>query len=225
VKADPHIVETWAKGWALSRGTPAPVRTAGTFRIEVGLPLQKARYVFAQCSDDVRRLAAATHDPDIFIKVCSPLEPVQRLLPSHWMIERLGFMMTQPPSRASAIAPPATYNLTVSSTPPILTAHITASSGLIAAHGRVALVDAFAIYDQIQTHEQHRRRGLGRVVMHALRQSSAREGGDHGVLVATSDGRALYSTLDWKMHSLYTTAAIGRDDASSRPADFGTQIR
>jgi hypothetical protein len=63
VIADPHIVEAWATGWALSRGTPAPVRTAGAFRIDVGIPHHKTRYIFPQCSDDVRRLAETIHDP------------------------------------------------------------------------------------------------------------------------------------------------------------------
>jgi hypothetical protein len=93
--ADPHIVESSATGRALSRGTPAPVCTAGAFRIDGGLPQHKARYIFPQCSDDVRSLAQTIHDPDVFIKVCSPPEPVQNLLPPHWMIERLGFMMTK----------------------------------------------------------------------------------------------------------------------------------
>jgi GNAT superfamily N-acetyltransferase len=157
--ADPQIVEAWATGWALSRGTPAPVRAAGAFRIDVGLPQHKARYVSPQCSHDVQRLAETIHDPEVFIKVCAPPEPVQSQLPTHWMIERLGFMMTH-------------------------------------------------VYDQIQTHEQHRRRGLGRVVMNALRQTASKHGGYHGLLVATPDGHALYSTLGWQMHSLYTTAAI-----------------
>ena|ERR1700689_520300 len=210
LKADPHIVETWAMGWALSRGAPAPVRTAGAFRIDVGLPQHKTRYIFSQCSDDVRRLAETIHDPDIFIKVCSPPEPVQDLLPSHWMTERLGFMMTQLPSDAEETAVPATYTLEVTSTPPILIAQITDSSGLIAAKGRGALVGAFAIYDQIETHEHHRRRGLGRVVMHALRQSASNQGVDHGLLVATPEGRELYIALGWHVYSLYTTAIVRR---------------
>jgi GNAT superfamily N-acetyltransferase len=219
--ADPHIVKTWVTGWALSRGTPAPVRTAGAFRIEVGLPQHKARYIFSHCSDDVRRLAETIHDPDIFIKVCSPPEPVQDLLPSRWMIDRLGFMMTRYSSHHQEILLPAEYKLQMTCSPPILIAQITDSSGFIAAQGRVALVERFAVYDQIETHEQHRRRGLGRVVMHALRETAARRGVDQGVLVATPDGRALYATLGWQMHSLYTTAAIRRDHASSTPAPRG----
>jgi GNAT superfamily N-acetyltransferase len=175
---------------------------------------QSSLYVFPKCGDEVRGLADTIHDPEIFIKVCAPPAPVQSQLPPHWMIERLGFMMTQLSSAEHGSTLLAGYTLEVSSTPPILIAQVTDSSGLIAAQGRVALVGAFAVYDQIQTHEQHRRRGLGRVVMNALRKTAADHGVDHGLLVATPDGRALYSSLGWQMHSLYTTAAI--DSASGR---------
>jgi len=205
---DPHIVESWAKGWALSRGTPAPVRTAGAFRIDVGLPRHKTRYIFPQCGAGVRHLAETIDDPEVIIKVCAAPEAVQKLLPSRWAIERLGFMMTQPPAHATTPRLPAGYRREKSITPPILCVQITVSSGLVAAKGRVALVGPFAIYDQIETHEAHRRRGLGSLVMHALREYASDQGVDHGVLVATADGRALYAKLGWEMHSLYTTATM-----------------
>jgi hypothetical protein len=206
--ADPHIVETWAAGWALSRGTPAPVRTAGAFRIDVGLPQHKTRYIFSQCSDDVRRLAETVHDPDVFIKVCAPPEAVQELLPSHWTIGKLGFMMTQVGVPAAAPSHPEDYRVESSTIPPVVRVQVVTSDAFIAAKGRAALVGAFAIYDQIETHEAHRRRGLGSIVMHALRESASRQGVEQGVLVATPDGRALYASLGWQMHSLYTTAVV-----------------
>lgn len=209
--ADPYIVETWTTGWALSRGTPAPVRTAGAFRIDVGLPQHKTRYIFPHCGDDVRRLAETLDDPDVFIKVCALPEPVQNLLPSHWTIEGLGFMMTQRSTRGQEASLAATYTLGLTATPPILIAQVIDSNGLVAAKGRVALVGPFAIYDQIETHEHHRRRGLGRFVMHALRQSASNHGVDYGVLVATADGRELYTALGWQMHSLFSTAVVRRE--------------
>jgi GNAT superfamily N-acetyltransferase len=208
--SDPYIVEAWATGWALSRGTPAPVPTAGAFRIDVGLPQHKARYISPQRSPLMRFLAETIHDPDVFIKVCAAPEAVKELLPSHCTIERIGFMMTQLSCHALDVTPAAGYSLEVTSTPSILIAQITDSSGLIAAKGRVALVGAFAIYDQIETHEAHRRRGLGRVVMSALRKSALHHGADHGLLVATADGRELYTALGWQTHSLFTTASVTR---------------
>lgn len=125
-------------------------------------------------------------------------------------------MMTQPPGNAAAPPLPEGYRGESLITPPILCAQFTVSSGLIAAKGRVALVGPFAIYDQIETHEAHRRRGLGRLVMHALRENAACQGVDHGVLVATADGRALYTTLGWQLHSLYTTAVVSQPASAER---------
>jgi GNAT superfamily N-acetyltransferase len=207
--ADPHLVESWAAGWALSRGTPPPVRTAGALRIDVGLPQHRTRYIFAECSEDVRRLADTIHDPFVFIKVCASPESVQQQLPSHWATERLGFMMTQLPAQTPE--QPALvdgYLVEVQMSPPVLVVQVSDSSGLVAAKGRAALVNQFAVYDQIETHEAHRRRGLGKAVMHALRETALSHGVDRGLLVATPDGRALYTTLGWQLHSLYTTAHI-----------------
>jgi GNAT superfamily N-acetyltransferase len=164
----------------------------------------------------LRQLADTIHDPFVFIKVCASPESVQQQLPSHWATERLGFMMTQPPAQMSE--KPALvdgYLVEVQMSPPVLTVQVTHSSGLVAAKGRAALVNQFAVYDQIETHEAHRRRGLGRVVMHALRETAANHGVDHGLLVATPDGRALYTTLGWQLHSLYTTAHIPPDSRTS----------
>lgn len=209
--ADPYIVESWVRGWALSRGTPAPVFAAGAFRIDVGLPQHKARYVFPRCSADVRRLAETIRDPEILLKVCAPPEAVQELLPSHWMIDRLGFMMTLPPAHAPLPPLPEGYRIENAVVPPILCAQVAASDGFIAATGRAALVGPFAVYDQIETHEAHRRRGLGSCIMHALGERASGQGVHHGVLVATTDGRALYATLGWQSHSLYTSAVVRRD--------------
>jgi hypothetical protein len=214
--AAPRVVEAWATGWALSRGTPAPVPTAGAFRIDVGLPQHKSRYIFPQCGAGVRSLAETIHEPDIFIKVCAPPELVENHLPSHWMIESLGFMMTQRASKVEEGALSAGYALELISAPPILIARVKDSTGLVAAEGRVALAGAFAVYDQIQTHEHHRRRGLGSIVMHALRKSASIHGVNHGILVATADGRELYTALGWQMHSLFTTAAVPRDEPPTR---------
>jgi hypothetical protein len=81
--ADPHVVESWATGWALSRSTPAPVRAAGAFRIDVGSPRHKTRYIFPQCGDDARCLAETIRDRDVIIKVCAAPAAVRKQLPIH----------------------------------------------------------------------------------------------------------------------------------------------
>jgi GNAT superfamily N-acetyltransferase len=75
---------------------------------------------------------------------------------------------------------------------------------------------ATSFRNQIETHEAHRRRGLGSLIMHALRENAASHGVHHGVLVATADGRALYTTLGWQLHSLFTTAIVRSDSSAER---------
>src|SRR3546814_12237331 len=51
------LVETWVSGWARARGTPPPERHRDGFRVEVGAPDQRPRYVFPAVSATLPRLA------------------------------------------------------------------------------------------------------------------------------------------------------------------------
>jgi GNAT superfamily N-acetyltransferase len=70
----------------------------------------------------------------------------------------------------------------------------------------VFLVGETAVFDRIETDLAHRRRGLGRTIMSELARLAFQDGASRGALVATPDGRALYSAMGWQLHSLYTTA-------------------
>jgi GNAT superfamily N-acetyltransferase len=207
--ADPRLVETWVEGWALARGTPPPVPAAGALRIDVGLPQQKARYVFAEASPAVAWLAERIEEPWVFIKVCAPPTAVRALLPPRWQIQAPAFMMTQDLLSAGDVPALANgYKLELTAEPPLLTAAVVDASTQLAASGRVVLSKGYAVFDQIVTHEDHQRRGLGRAVMRALEQAAVNLGATHGILVATAEGRHLYEALRWKLHSPYTSAVI-----------------
>ena len=62
-----------------------------------------------------------------------------------------------------------------------------------AVHGTVAVLD------RIETDARFRRRGLGRRVVDALTAWARSEGARSGLLVASTDGRALYLTLGWEV--------------------------
>ena len=79
-------------------------------------------------------------------------------------------------------------------------------AGEEAARGKLVLRGRIAIFDQIETEETHRRRGLGSAVMRALGAEAARRGASRGILVATPAGRALYLSLGWETLSDYTSA-------------------
>jgi GNAT superfamily N-acetyltransferase len=212
LKADPGLVETWVHGWSLTREVAPPVRDSGALRVDVGWPEQKQRYVFDHLSADVQRLAKRIDEPWILIKVCAPWETVQPILPSRWVIPAPGFMMSRTLQASSEPVLPTGYAFDLDSRPPITVAYIKSANGEIAASGRLGLVNGsigrLAVFDRIRTHDDHRRRGLARALMTRLGNIALADGVTRAALVATPDGRLLYSALGWQLHSLYTTALI-----------------
>src|SRR3546814_21118295 len=91
--ADPEIVAIWIKGWTTARETAPPVPDHGGFRVDVGWPQQKARYVFAALSPAIGSLARAINEPWMFLKACAPPDATQAMLPSPWLIQSPGHMM------------------------------------------------------------------------------------------------------------------------------------
>ncbi len=206
--ADPGIVATWIKGWTLARKTSPPVEDHGGFRVDVGWPDQRTRYVFPRISPAMRELAATIAEPWVFMKACASPAAMRAALPSRWQIQPPGFMMECRGIMAGEAAAPDGYLLDATESRPVAVVRALARDGELAAIGRVARVKEFAIYDRIETDAAHRRRGLARAVMKKLESIARDHGATRGVLVATADGRGLYETLGWELHSLYTTAAI-----------------
>ena len=212
LKADPRLVETWVRGWSLTREVAPPERDSGALRVDVGWPEQKQRYVFDRLSADVRRLAERIHEPWVLIKVCAPWETVQPVLPPGWIIPEPGFMMVRELQPANEPSLPQGYGFELDSRLPLTVATIKNTAGEIAASGRLGLVSGpagrLAVFDRIRTHDDHRRRGLARALMTKLGNIALANGVTRAALVATPDGRLLYSALGWQLHSLYTTALI-----------------
>ncbi len=207
----------WIRGWAVTREVAPPTPHADGFRIEVGLPRQAARYVFGRPSPTLRSLGETIDQPWVFLKAAADAAELRALLPAHWQLQPEGTMMTcvDVPFRGSGAVAPG-YALHVrDAAASTRRAHVEvrAPDGSVAASGHLALDAHFAIYDRIVTEPAHQRRGLGRAVMHAL-QALARTHGRHAnVLVATTQGRALYESLGWRPHAPWATAVIpGPDD-------------
>lgn len=89
------------------------------------------------------------------------------------------------------------------------------SEGHFAARGQVAPTGRSAVIDQIETAPEHRRRGLGGLVMRTLQDTAHAAGATTGVLVGTPDGQALYSTLGWTTHSPMTSVWFEPSESSS----------
>ena len=207
-RADPRLVANWVRGWALARGVGPPVADHGGLRIEVGLPEQRRRHVFAGVCDGLEFLAQTIDEPWVLLKIAGPPEEIPPLLPPRWVLRPPTAMMTRVLSADPAEAPPAGYTLAVERHPSAVTVTISAPDGELAARGTLGVVGSHATFDQIRTQDAHQRRGLGRLVMSSLAHQAIRVGAGRGVLVATTDGRALYTALGWQVHSVYNTALI-----------------
>jgi GNAT superfamily N-acetyltransferase len=148
------------------------------------------------------------------LKVCAPPEFVQPNLPERWRIEAPGFMMSLSGTMTGGTAAlPDGYTFVHEEFDGMTLVNILHPGGEVAATGRIAFPGELAVYDRISTHENHRRKGLGRSVMKRLEMLSREKGIQRAALVATPDGRALYEPLGWQLHCLYTTAVIPKPGA------------
>ncbi|MEV7601556.1 GNAT family N-acetyltransferase [Kitasatospora sp. NPDC089797] len=197
-----ELVRMWISGWTVSRGSADPVDQPWGWTIDVGSPTgEVARHVLPEPTEaEVRKLAEATTAPTTWLKLFAEDATVRPWLGPRWRLDRPGFLMTVPlaPERA---APPAGYTLTSWTRGGVLRVLVRTADGHLAARGQAGLADEVAVPDQIATAPEHRRRGLGSVVMRALQSGAYEAGARTGVLVGTVDGRALYTALGWSAHA------------------------
>ena len=206
---DPMLVGKWLRGWAASREKPPPVAVAGGWRVEVNEPDQRARYVFPQAGEEARAFMHDNAPPLTPIKICAPPDAVAALLAPPWVIDRVAPMMQLPALRAESDARLGEgYALTLTGAHPIILALAIAGNGDVAAGGRLVLIDDVAVFDQIQTSEAYRRKGLGRAVMRGLESAAAQRGARLAMLVATEAGCALYTSIGWRVCCAYTTVIV-----------------
>jgi GNAT superfamily N-acetyltransferase len=184
------------------------------FYVHVGLPRQQARYVLPRFEPhSLLALASRIHTPWTFIKVCAQLEPVAEALPKPWaIVQDPRLMMTAALAHTADLAPAdgvsRDYSSHLSCEGDVIGAEWRDRAGTVVASGRAAMVDSSCIFDQISVHEDHRRRGLGRALVGLLGQEAIKRDKTRGILVATSDGIALYSSIGWEPHSPYASAVI-----------------
>ncbi|ADB34496.1 GCN5-related N-acetyltransferase [Kribbella flavida DSM 17836] len=194
-----RVLQAWVHGWSVSRSTLSPVPAANGYRIDVGLPGHLVRYVLP-CFDE--QLVDGLREPSTWVKVCGELPE----LPARWTVEPVEYLMAAP--LPLAVPPGPAYGVRTVVDGSLVRATVE-RDGVVAARGQAALWTEYAVVDQVVTEPAYRRRGLGTVVMRALGEAAAQQGARTGVLVATEDGRALYSRLGWSLISPVGVARLG----------------
>lgn len=199
-----EAIGAWVHGWTVSRGAADPVPTPWGFTVDVGLPGHVVRHVLSAADETaVRKITENTAAPGVWLKAPAPPEILEPWLGPGWSLAGgPGFLMSAPPNAARVEAPPAIpdgYRLDTWNRAGVAHTLIRTADGAFAARGQAAITGPTFVIDQVETDPAHQRRGLGRLVMHTLADLAAGQGATAGLLVATSQGRALYKTAGWRV--------------------------
>lgn len=201
------ILGAWVRGWAVSRATPPPVSEPDGYRIDVGLPGHRVRHLLhSPAAVPARARTAAA--PGTWLKTCGARSAVVAGLTPAWTAGETEYLMAFE-GPVPAVAVPPGYAVTVTGDGPAWDV-VVAAGGTPAARGRVAVAGGVAVFDKIETEPEHRRRGLGRVVMHRLGEVA---GVPSSVLLASAAGRGLYTALGWRVVSDVVPAHVPEGDA------------
>lgn len=199
-------IETWASGYALTRGYPAPEAVPTGLWLEVGKPDQRGRFVLPGFDPTVfSELARSIEAPSTYIEAPAQREAVAPLLPGNWTVRERAFLMTTALAAPDRLPLPPGYRLVARDDGAAIRVEVTNDDGELAAGGSAGLAHGHAVFDQILTQAAHRRLGLGTTVMGALTRHAIERGASQGTLIATPEGRALYQVLGWVQWSEITS--------------------
>ncbi|MFD8482079.1 GNAT family N-acetyltransferase [Kitasatospora sp. NPDC059673] len=202
----PALVRAWISGWTVSRGAADPRPEPWGWSIDVGQPRHPWRHVLpAPAEPDVRKLTEGTTVPWTWLKLFDVDERALPWIGAGWHVDAPGHLMT---CRLGPESPtvPAGYRITTWSRGGVIRALVRTTDGEYAAGGQIGIGPGsdgspLAVADQIETAPEHRRRGLGSLLMRTLQSEAHAAGARTGLLVGTTEGRALYSALGWRWHA------------------------
>jgi len=206
-RIDSKLVFAWQEAHSLARRSPPPVHDRGGFRVDTHSEKEARRWVFPVMCDGLHDIARETRLPRHYLKLCGTSEVLQGALPEGWVMQPENYFMETTGELREASALPDGYRMELHQDGPVTQVHVIALNGDLAATGTAAESTEAFVYDRIETAMEHRRKGLGIVVMSALsaarKSSAARQ-----LLVATDEGRSLYARLGWTVLSPFATATI-----------------
>jgi GNAT superfamily N-acetyltransferase len=182
--------------------------------VEIGTPGRGVEYVVLGADAHPRRIDAAAQaalgarDPWVTVPTRDDGRTSDRLhehglrtpaLPEWMMSVRLDGQRRTPV--------PDGYGFETEVTSSVVRLRVLTESDEMAASAQLAVVEDCAVPDKVETLAAHRRRGLGGAMMTALADAAVELGASRGLLMASTEGRALYTSLGWETLS---PVVIGR---------------
>lgn len=212
VRSVPDLVMAWGRGRAVSRLTPPPTAVPGGFRAHVDASSGRIRHVLHTFDPGlIGRIAAERTAPGGQIRIAGPTSVLHEAVPSEWVRDAAGHLMTVPFAPCPAEAPEG-YRIEVTTEGDLTVARALHRDGE-AASARLGRSGEFGVFDQVCTGPAHRRRGLGSAIMKALSNRALDLGMTTGLLVGSDEGRALYEALGWTYRSDFPGASRKETEA------------
>ncbi|AMW12831.1 GNAT family acetyltransferase [Streptomyces qaidamensis] len=215
-----RTVQAWVDGWVVSRGAAPPTPEPWGWTIDMGMYGHVTRHVFGATGEvldetTVRKVAGTVTGQGVWLKAFRDPSVVAGWLDGNWWIDpEPGYLMTIPLAADGAPAVPDGYRLRAWSRGGVTRVMVAAPDGSLAARGQIAPTGETAVVDQVETAAEHRRRGLGSLVMRTLQDVAVRQGARTGVLAGTPAGRGLYEALGWTVAAPLTSARYAPPAAS-----------
>jgi hypothetical protein len=104
-----------------------------------------------EVSEGLRKLALATTDPLVVLKLCGTVASLRPVVSSRWEVQEGGYFMTLTGEQHARRAVPPGYRAEVAEQDGLVTAQIFASNGELAASGYGASANGVFVYDRIVT--------------------------------------------------------------------------
>ncbi len=193
----------WAFGYCAARGYAEPVAATlpSALWFDAGKPDQTGRFILGNASGEAAAAAFATVDaPHIYVDIAAPRDAILPHVPLHWQPRDPMWLMATGTDMPEARATPD-FIIEVDEGANRFEAVARHTDGSLAARGVLGVHGTTAVYDQIVTEAQFGRRGLGSAIMAELGRRALGRGVTECLLVATSDGKALYERLGWTLRS------------------------
>ncbi|MFS8099491.1 GNAT family N-acetyltransferase [Lentzea alba] len=194
------LIERWHRGWIAADGLTSEYRD-GFLVVHVNRPNRKYEWI---ATDDaaiaeIAKVVAATEEPNwLSVPTLAPVKVAAA-------IEEAGLIVARPDETFMRCAldehpqfdPPTGYAVEVTRDP-IIGVRVLGANGEQAASGLMAVVGEDAVAHRIETSAEHRRRGLGSVVMGTLAWEAVKCGARTGLLFSSTEGVHLYRRLGWE---------------------------
>ena len=204
---DRKLIVAWQTAHSVARSAPPPIHDRGGFRVDTHSETEVKRWVFPELCDGLRAIGNEITAPRHYLKLCGSDDELRSALPSRWEVQPANYFMMANAATLEANALPNGYRMEIHQAGAVTRVHIMAPDGDLAATGCAAETEDVFIYDRIETAQGHRRKGLGVAVMIGLGSARKSFVGPQ-LLVATGEGRSLYSNLGWTVLSPFAAATI-----------------